>query len=76
MVTMPPFASISTPASAMLLFAAIDIFTREADILLAPALTAEYSCRFLNQSMRRRFSGHVNLRLMEVLNSRLILRVK
>ena len=42
-------------------FTAIDIFTREADILLAPALTAEYGCRFLNQSMRRRFSGHVNL---------------
>ena len=42
-------------------FTAIDIFTREADILLAPALTAEHGCRFLNQSMRRRFSGHVNL---------------
>ena len=42
-------------------FTAIDIFTREADIFLAPALTAEYGCRFLNQSMRRRFSGHVNL---------------
>jgi transposase len=42
-------------------FTAIDIFSREADILLAPALTAEYGCRFLNQSMRRRFSGHVNL---------------
>ena len=42
-------------------FTAIDIFTREADILLAPELTAEYGCRFLNQSMRRRFSGHVNL---------------
>ena len=42
-------------------FTAIDIFSREADVLLAPALTAEYGCRFLNQSMRRRFSGHVNL---------------
>jgi transposase len=42
-------------------FTAIDTFTREADILLAPALTAEYGCKFLNQSMRRRFSGHVNL---------------
>ena len=42
-------------------FTAIDIFTREADVLLAPALTAEYGCRFLNQSMRRKFSGHVNL---------------
>jgi len=42
-------------------FTAIDIFSREADILLAPALTAEYGCKFLSQSMRRRFSGHVNL---------------
>ena len=42
-------------------FTAIDTFSKEADILLAPALTAEYGCKFLYQSMRRRFSGHVNL---------------
>ena len=42
-------------------FTAIDVFSKEADILLTPALTAEYGCRFLSQSMRRRFSGHVNL---------------
>jgi transposase InsO family protein len=42
-------------------FTAIDIFTREADILLAPELTSNYSARFLFQSMRRRFSGHVHL---------------
>ena len=42
-------------------FTAIDTFSKEADILLAPALTAEYGCRFLHQSMRRRFGGHVNL---------------
>jgi transposase len=42
-------------------FTAIDIFTKEADILLAPALTAEYGYQFLLQSMRRRFDGHVNL---------------
>ena len=42
-------------------FTAIDIFSREADILLAPALTADYGCKFLHQSMSRRFGGHVNL---------------
>ena len=42
-------------------FTAIDIFTREADILLAPELTARYGSRFLVQSMKRRFSGHVYL---------------
>ena len=42
-------------------FTAIDIFSKEADILLAPALTAEYGCKFLYRSMRRRFSGHVDL---------------
>ncbi len=42
-------------------FTAIDIFSKEVDILLAPALTAEYGCQFLHQSMRRRFGGHVNL---------------
>ena len=42
-------------------FTAIDTFTREADILLAPELTAKYGARFLFQSMRRRFGGHVHL---------------
>ena len=42
-------------------FTAIDTFTKEADVLLAPALTAEYGLKFLNQSMLRRFDGHVNL---------------
>jgi len=42
-------------------FTAIDIFSKEVDILLAPALTAAYGCRFLHQSMKRRFDGHVNL---------------
>lgn len=42
-------------------FTAIDTFSREADILLAPALTAEYGCKFLYRSMKRRFGGHVNL---------------
>jgi len=42
-------------------FTAIDIFTREADIFLAPELTASYGLRFLCQSMERRFDKHVNL---------------
>jgi len=42
-------------------FTAIDIFTREADILLAPELTARYGFQFLIQSMKRRFDGHVHL---------------
>jgi transposase len=42
-------------------FTAIDTFTREADILLAPDLTARHGTKFLLQSMRRRFGGHVHL---------------
>ena len=42
-------------------FTAIDIFSKEVDILLAPALTAEYGCKFLFRSMQRRFNGHVDL---------------
>ena len=42
-------------------FTAIDIYTKEADILLAPELTARYGYRFLSQSMNRRFDGHANL---------------
>ena len=42
-------------------FTAIDIFTREADILIATELTAEFGRQFLYRSMRRRFGGHVKL---------------
>ena len=42
-------------------FTAIDIFSREVDILLAPALTVKYGYKFLHRSMKRRFDGHVNL---------------
>ena len=42
-------------------FTAIDIFTREADILITTGLTADLGCQFLHQSMRRRFDGHVKL---------------
>jgi len=42
-------------------FTAIDIFTREADILIATELTADFGRQFLYQSMRRRFDSHVKL---------------
>ena len=42
-------------------FTAIDIFTKEADILLAPELTSRFGYEFLDQSMRRRFDGHVEV---------------
>ncbi len=42
-------------------FTGIDIFTREADILLAPELTSRHGLRFLCQSMERRFDKHVHL---------------
>ena len=42
-------------------FTAIDVYTREADILLAPELTAKYGQLFLHQSMARRFDNHVHL---------------
>ena len=42
-------------------FTGVDTFSKEADILLAPALTADYGCAFLEQSMDRRFDGHVHL---------------
>jgi len=42
-------------------FTAIDIFTREADVLLAPELNARYGRVFLYQSMSRRFDNHVHL---------------
>lgn len=42
-------------------FTAIDTFSKEADILLVPALTAKYGCKFLYQSMKRRFDGRVGL---------------
>lgn len=42
-------------------FTGIDIFTREADIFMAPALTADFGYQFLKKSMNRRFGGHVAL---------------
>lgn len=42
-------------------FTGIDIFTKEADILVAPALTSLYGKQFLLQAMKRRFNQHVEL---------------
>ena len=42
-------------------FTGIDKYTREADILLAPALTAAYGCAFSEQAMTRSFDGRVEL---------------
>jgi len=42
-------------------FTAIDCFSRETDVLLAPALNSSFGYQFLERSMDRRFDGHVNL---------------
>ena len=42
-------------------FTAIDIYTKEADMLIVPELTAGFGCKFLYQSMRRRFDGYAHL---------------
>jgi transposase len=42
-------------------FTSVDIFSREADVLLAPELTSKYGEIFLDQSMERRFDGYVDL---------------
>ncbi len=42
-------------------FTAIDIFTREADVFMAPNLTATTGYQFLSRTMKRRFDGHVDL---------------
>src|SRR3972149_1081345 len=42
-------------------FTGIDIYTREADILVVPALTSAYGGAFLDRAMARRFGGHVTL---------------
>lgn len=45
----------------LFVFTGIDIYTREADVLVAPQLTAAYGRQFLEQSMMRRFDHHVQL---------------
>lgn len=38
-------------------FTSVDIFSKEADVFLAPELTASYGYSFLKQAMERRFNG-------------------
>lgn len=40
-------------------FTGVDIFSKEADVFLAPRLTASYGYSFLKQAMQRRFHGFV-----------------
>lgn len=42
-------------------FTAIDIWSREADIVLRPSLTLEDAALFLQQCMRQRFEEHVEI---------------
>ncbi len=42
-------------------FTAVDIYSREADVLLRPALTAEHGAAFLHRCMRRRFNRFVEV---------------
>lgn len=46
---------------ALFAFTAVDIFSREADVLLRPALTAEHGAAFLHRCMRRRFNRFVEV---------------
>ena len=42
-------------------FTGIDIFTREVEVLISPAITSNYGSKYLDFSMKRRFNGFVNL---------------
>ena len=42
-------------------FTAVDIFSKEADVLLRPSLTGKDGCAFLQVCLGRRFDGFVNL---------------
>jgi len=42
-------------------FTAVDIFSKEADVILAPELTSYYGAVFLDTCMIRRFSSHSDL---------------
>ena len=42
-------------------FTAVDIFSKEADVVLRPTLTSADGAVFLDTCMQRRFSGHVEL---------------
>lgn len=42
-------------------FTAVDIFSKEADVILAPELTSQYGASFLDTCMQRRFDSHSDL---------------
>jgi hypothetical protein len=42
-------------------FTAVDIFSKEADVILAPELTSFYGAEFLDTCMTRRFNSHSDL---------------
>ncbi len=42
-------------------FTAVDIFSKEADVTLAPELTSQYGVDFLDTCMQRRFNSHSDL---------------
>jgi hypothetical protein len=42
-------------------FTAVDIFSKEADVTLAPELTSQYGVKFLDTCMQRRFNSHSDL---------------
>lgn len=42
-------------------FTGVDIFSREVDVLIAPAINSSYGAKFLNFSMNRRFDGFSKL---------------
>lgn len=42
-------------------FTAVDIYSKEADVVLAPELTSQHGVRFLDTCMQRRFNSHSDL---------------
>lgn len=42
-------------------FTAVDIYSKEADVILAPELTSQHGVRFLDTCMQRRFNLHSDL---------------
>lgn len=42
-------------------FTAVDIFSKEADVVLAPELTSQHGVRFLDTCMKRRFNLHSDM---------------
>lgn len=42
-------------------FTAVDIYSKEADVILAPELTSQHGVRFLDTCMQRRFNSHSDL---------------